>query len=177
MVSLVSLPTLENPSFPSLENTILESQKMFKRYSKNGGETSDSSLAPILAREAERLSSLCLEYDLDPKQAEGPTTVLRFRIRYHLVSLHNPASQNSPRSVRFEVSEVMTTVMKVSSRFLPFSAVFRECGEQISTPSTSPSVSLVLPVSLNISRRERSLHRRVCSWNGRNPNRGKRLAI
>ena len=38
---------------------------MFKRYSKNGGETSTFCLVAVLAREAERLPSLRLEYDLD----------------------------------------------------------------------------------------------------------------
>lgn len=54
-----------------------------------------------------------------------------------MVSLHVPARQVSPRSVGFEVSEVVTTVMRVFFRFLPSSAVFRELREQVSTPSHS----------------------------------------
>jgi hypothetical protein len=108
------------------KTSFLNPEKMFKRYSKNGGESSSFAFARAFAREAERLSSLRLEYDLDPKLQEEPTRSLRFSVRYHLVSLHVPARQVSPRSVRFEVSEVMTTVMRASLRFLSSSAVFRE---------------------------------------------------
>jgi hypothetical protein len=52
-VSLVSLPQLKNLSFPNLEIRFLNLEKIFKEYSKNGGETSTFGLPPVLAREAE----------------------------------------------------------------------------------------------------------------------------
>jgi hypothetical protein len=127
---------------------------MFKRYSKNGGETSTFCLVAVLAREAERLSSLRLEYDLDPKLEEGRTTSFPFSDRYHLVSLHFPARQDSPPSVGFEVSEVVTTVMRAFFRFLPSSAVFRELREQVSRPSHSLFGITGIAGITDISRRE-----------------------
>ena len=134
---MVSLSGVENIILKFLKMSFSHLEKMFKRYSKNGGETSTFCHVAVLAREAGRLSSLRLEYDLDPKLEEGRTTSFPFSDRYHLVSLHVPARQDSPPSVGFEVSEVVTTVMRVFFRFLPSSAVFRELREQVSTLSHS----------------------------------------
>lgn len=82
-VSLVSLSSVENIILKFLKTSFLHLERMFKRYSKNGGETSTFCLVAVLAREAERLSSLRLEYDLKPKLQEEPTTCLRFSVRYH----------------------------------------------------------------------------------------------
>jgi len=110
---------------------------MFKRYSKNGGETSTFCLVAVLAREAERLPSLRLEYDLDRncKKNRRDLSGLAFGIIwYHSMF---PPRQFSPRSVRFEVSEVMTSVMRVSLRFSHPALFFVSCREQVSTPSHS----------------------------------------
>jgi len=112
-------------------------EKMFKRYSKNGGETSTFCLVAVRAREAERLPSLRLEYDLDRncKKNRRDLSGLAFGIIwYHSMF---PPRQFSPRSVRFEVSEVMTSVMRVSLRFSHPALFFVSCREQVSTPSHS----------------------------------------
>jgi hypothetical protein len=56
---------VENIILQFLKTSFSHLEKMFKRYSKNGGETSTFCLVAVLAREAERLPSLRLEYDLD----------------------------------------------------------------------------------------------------------------
>jgi hypothetical protein len=77
------------------------------------------------AREAERLSSLRLEYDLDGNWTADRRGLsgLAFGITWY--HSHIPARQFSPRSARFEVSEVMAPVMRDVFRFLPSSAGFR----------------------------------------------------
>ena len=95
---------------------------MFKRYSKNGGETSTFCHVAVLAREAERLSSLRLEYELDPKLEEGRTTSRRFSDRYHLVSLHpatsfvNCESRSLRHLIRSSVSLVSPVSLTISRR-------------------------------------------------------------
>ena len=79
-----------------------------------------SSLVAVLEREAERdypLSASSTTWIRNWKK-DG-RRLSRFSDWYHLVSLHVPARQVSPRSVGFEVSEVVTTVMRVFFRFLP----------------------------------------------------------
>ena len=59
------MPSVEKHHSQFLKTSFSHLEKMFKEYSKNGGETSTFRLVAALAREAERLSSLRLEYDLD----------------------------------------------------------------------------------------------------------------
>jgi hypothetical protein len=113
---------VENIILKFLKTSFSHLEKMFKRYSKNGGETSTFCHVAVLAREAERLSSLRLEYELDPKLEEGRTTSRRFSDRYHLVSLHpatsfvNCESRSLRHLIRSSVSLVSPVSLTISRR-------------------------------------------------------------